>query len=173
MRARVWLLCMVLALAVGGPSGIGRAGVLPELDLKVAYLYNFVVYTQWPDANAPSRRVCFFGPDNLADAAQTLETRTVGASRLNVVSVNSPVQGRQCHVLFVSEREAGNMESVYRALGDSPVLVVADTPSQPRAMVQIALQGNRLVFDVNLARARQSGLNISSKMLNLARSVQQ
>ena len=51
------------------------------------------------------------------------------------------------------------------------MLIVSDTGNLDAAMILIEADGNRLAFSVNLARVRQAGLDVSSKLLRLARTV--
>jgi hypothetical protein len=77
---------------------------------------------------------------------------------------------RKCHLLFVTEHEAPNMQAIQTAIGDAAVLTVADTPVASGAAILLALDGKRLVFDVNMQRVKKVGVNLSSKVLQLARS---
>jgi hypothetical protein len=74
----------------------------------------------------------------------------------------------------VADAEAGDMPKVMAALGGKPVLVVAESPlARGSAAIVWSLQHSRLVFDVNLKAVRQADLRMSSKLLRLARTVEE
>jgi len=167
-RGRALMVAALHLAVLAGPRDL-HAEPIPEYELKAAYLYNFMNYTTWPEL--PNLlRLCVLGPDNFGGALEKLSARTVQGKPIHIASLNSPAQARGCQLLFVTEREAGNMDTIERLLGDAPTLVVTDTPTTPAAAIQLALQNGRLVFDVDLARLRRSGLMVSAKVLSLARS---
>ncbi len=166
----VLLLPLLLMFTVGTGA---RAQPVPEYVLKATYLFNFMVYTQWTD---PAREkpqtlyLCVLGPDNFGTALTKLEEKTINGANIVVSRLQGMSGIKKCHLLFVTDREAGNMDAIYRYVGDAPILIVADSPIASDAGILLALDGLRLVFDINLARIKQSGLTLSSKVLQLARS---
>jgi len=162
-----------LAMALlGGPPAHGQA--VPEYAMKATYLYNFMVFAEWPSQEAhgaaESLQLCVFGPDNFGTALNSLEGKNVNGRKLAVQRASSLASLRKCHLLFVTEREAPNMAAIQQVLGEAPVLTVADSPLASGAAILLSLDGRRLVFDVNLQRIRKAGITLSSKVLQLARS---
>jgi hypothetical protein len=53
------------------------------------------------------------------------------------------------------------------------MLLVGDSPGdqQRGVMLNLEIEGGRVVFDIDLRAARQAGLAVSSKVLRLARHV--
>jgi hypothetical protein len=170
-RRLLFGLLTLLGASLAGPA---QAQAVPEYVMKATYLYNFMVFAEWPpvDARVASDPVtlCVFGQDNFGTALDSLEGKNVNGRRLTVLRMNSLAQLRKCHLLFITEREAVNMASIQNSLGDAPVLTVADTPQAGGAAIVLALDGKRLVFDINLQRIKRSGITLSSKVLQLARS---
>jgi len=144
---------------------------VPEYVMKATYLYNFMVYTQWQghDANAPLN-LCVLGRDNFGTALNTLEGKTINGAKLAINRLTNTSGVKNCNLLFVSEQEANNMEFINRQIGDAPVLTVVDTPPSGEVGIVLSLDGKRVVFDVNLRKTRLSGMSVSSKVLQLARS---
>jgi hypothetical protein len=60
-----------------------------------------------------------------------------------------------------------------KAVAGSPVLTVSDLPeaAQPEAVINLVAVDTRLGFQVNLELAQASGLQVSSKLLGLAKTV--
>lgn len=169
---------LALACAVSAPSQAQtQAQPVPEYVMKATYLYNFMVFSDWPQADSQggaaakeSLNLCVFGPDNFGPALSNLEGKNVNGRRLNVMRMNHLPGVKKCHLLFITEREAPNMSSIQNSLGEAPVLTVADSPLAVGAAVMLSVDGNRLVFDINVQRVKKLGINMSSKVLQLARS---
>ncbi len=174
------LIAVLLSLGCGlstSSHAQATAPPVPEYVMKATYLYNFMVFTEWPntESNAPNTpreglNLCVFGQDSFGAALTNLEGKNVNGRRLSVQRVNHLPGVKKCHLLFVTEREAPNMQSIQGAIGDAPVLTVADSPLAANAAIMLSVDGNRLVFDVNVQRVKKQGLNLSSKVLQLARS---
>ncbi|MEJ6000365.1 YfiR family protein [Paucibacter soli] len=169
-------LALALSLATSQQAGAQQAGAqaVPEYAMKATYLYNFMVFAEWPNQEAhgtqDSLQLCVFGPDNFGAALNALEGKSVHGRKLAVQRASSLASLRRCHLLFVTEREAPNMAAILQVLGEAPVLTVADSPLASGAAILLSLDGQRLVFDVNLQRIKKAGITLSSKVLQLARS---
>lgn len=174
------LIASLLSLGGGLPApsqAQATAPPVPEYTMKATYLYNFMVFTEWPNTdssvpNAPREglNLCVFGQDNFGSALSNLEGKNVNGRRLSVQRLNHLPGIKKCHLLFVTEREAPNMQSIQSSIGDAPVLTVTDSPLASTAAIMLTVDGNRLVFDVNVQRVKKQGINLSSKVLQLARS---
>ncbi|MEJ6004570.1 YfiR family protein [Paucibacter sp. AS339] len=154
-----------------------QAQPVPEYVMKATYLYNFMVFSEWPsqDLQPPTTpreglNLCVFGQDSFGSALSNLEGKNVNGRRLSVLRMNHLPGIKKCHLLFITEREAPNMPSIQSSLGDAPVLTVADSPLASGAAIMLSVDGSRLVFDVNVQRVKKLGINLSSKVLQLARS---
>jgi len=163
-----------LRLLLFGLLCVTASAAIPEYLMKATYLYNFMVFTEWPGADMAASseplNLCVIGQDNFGSALDTLEGKSANGRRIEVSRLTSRAAVRKCHLLFVAEKEAANMPAIQSAIGDAAVLTVADTPAANGATIMLSLDGKRLVFDINMQRAKRSGLTLSSKLLQLARS---
>jgi hypothetical protein len=75
-----------------------------------------------------------------------------------------------CQVLYVDEHNRRTLDSLLRRLGSSPVLTITDASgfADQGIMIEMRKQGQRIVFDVNLAAARRARLDFSARLLKLA-----
>lgn len=150
-----------------------HAETLAEYQIKAAFLYNFLAFTEWPAEVGNTINLCVYGPDPFGENLDKMQGKSVGARSLAVRRVNS-VDGLQgCQVVFITHPVIGNLRRVLDNLGDRPVLTVAD--SQDAALQGVALNmsmdQNKVTFEANLAAARANRLNLSSKLLRLATKV--
>lgn len=150
------------------------AGTISEYEMKATYLYNFAVFTEWPKSEGDTFNLCILGQDNFGTALNRIEGKIVHGRRLFVARLSSLSAIRRCDLLYITDRESTKLGVIFTELGDTPVLTVAETsPANTSAAINLALEGQRLVFDINVPRARNARLSISSKLLQLARSLQQ
>ncbi len=139
--------------------------------LKAAFLYNFALYTTWPPPPPTVVTLCSFGHDDLGGAFDALATKQVDGKPVQARRIDNAADARSCHVLFVSESSGASLPALARGLASQPVLIVSDAGNLDASMILIENDGNRLAFSVNLARVRHAGLDVSSKLLRLARVV--
>ena len=168
-RAVLWLF---VALSLGGASGLARA--TDETRVKVAFLYNFARYTQWPDEQRATLRVCAIGDDTLGKTLDELIGRPVRHMQITVRHAVPLQDIVLCDLVFIPSGYALSMERVREVVNGFPILTVAESPhTLPKGSVLALIPAeNRFVFDVDLSLARQLGLQISAKLLQLARKVQ-
>jgi hypothetical protein len=156
-------------------AGFGPPRSVPEYTMKAHYLVQLMQYTQWPAEATPSGaplHLCILGsaPFERADM-QRLQQKSVQGNALKVMVIQGLSLVRQCHLLFVPEREAAHIDAINRQIGNAAVLTVSESQVGPEAAVVLSLEGSRLVFDINQTRLRKAGLALSSKVMQLARSV--
>jgi hypothetical protein len=164
----------LLGLAgIAAASGAPAQGPRPEYEVKTAFLYNFALFTDWPGETDPGVVYCILGDNPFGaalDALNNVRLRGSVASR-RLLTPGSPVTG--CHVLFIAALDPQGLQRGVQAARGLPVLTVADATGAIEAGVMIALtlERQRVVFEVNLPAAQAAGLNLSSKLLRLARKV--
>ncbi len=188
MRRTLITIAICLALsplvpAGAGPGGVGWGGVARaaaegpsrEYRIKAAFIYNFAKFTRWPagsfsDAEAPLD-FCIYGEDPFGGAFDAVAGNTIRGRRVAVRRIAAIEASAGCHLLFISDSEAGRLTGILAALNDRPVLTVADMPDFARAGGIINLKttaDDQLRFEINTSTARRAGLRFSSKLLSLA-----
>ncbi len=167
LRALWWALAMLAADA--------SAQAVPEQDLKAAFVFNFAVFTEWPAevlaAGAPMT-LCASATNPLLGALGQLNDKMVNGHR---IALRSPAAGvRSCHVLVLDRSDRERWAQIKRELAGAHVLTVSDDAdiSADGAVIGLSIEDKRVGFAVHLGAARTARLNLSSKLLRLARSVQ-
>lgn len=141
--------------------------------LKVAYLYNFIQFIEWPPSawSGPRLRLCVEGLDPFGATLDALAGRTVLGRTIEVVRQRGGPGG--CHVLLVDDANEPEALTRLRQHALEPVLTVGTrrgigVPSQMLAFVQA---GDRLAWEVNLRAMQRAGLKPSSKLLEISSRV--
>jgi hypothetical protein len=176
---RKWLvklagLCLagVTAAAADTTPGAG------EYEVKAAFLYNFTKFTDWPpkafsSSNAPMV-IGIVGEDPFGKTIDDVVSGEVVAGHPLIVKRLRPDDDlRSCHVLFISRSEKERLLDVLRQLKGNPVLSVSEISgfAEQGGMVNFQLANKTVKMEINQAAAEQAGLQISAKLLKLARVV--
>lgn len=173
------LLLPALALAACVPAAAEQASPMPapvpEYRLKAAFVYNFVLFTDWPaPSDAGALNVCVGSDSGLRAAMAEFHDRTVKGRRLAVRGWAEDDAARHCHVLVLDSADRERWARLRKAIAGASVLTVADDGDIGRsgAVITLYLENNRVAFDIDLNAARQAKLVLSSKLLRLARTTQ-
>jgi hypothetical protein len=146
-----------------------------EYQVKAAFLLNFTKFIEWPPSSLPPNApfsICILGSDPFGRALDRIvDGETVNGRKLAVTRIHDQ-QSHSCQMVFVdrSEKEAAK---VLPGFGRG-VLTVGERNDFMRdgGMIAFVIENRRVRFDVNMAAAANAGLRISSKLLNVARSVE-
>ncbi len=79
---------------------------------------------------------------------------------------------RKCHLLYVCSSEKPYTGDILSALKESPILTISETDNflKKGGMIRFIVD-KKVQFEVNMKAVKMSGLNISSKLLRLAKKV--
>ena len=80
---------------------------------------------------------------------------------------------KTCHILFISQSEAGRLDQIFSSLKDRKILTVGDTEgfAQRGGIVRFLTEKNKIRLRINLDAAKAASLTISSKSLRAAEVV--
>jgi hypothetical protein len=159
-------------------SAVSRSQNVTEPSLKAAFVYNFAKFTEWPpdvlSATTPFT-ACVIGDSRVGDAlARTVQNRLLAGHPIVVSRVQPDGPLRSCHLLYVSGASAAQTTAIIAAVRGSAVLTISDLDNftQLGGIAHIFIEDGRMRFDLNLDAARHSRLQLSSKLLSLAASIQ-
>jgi hypothetical protein len=145
-----------------------------EPALKAAFIYNFARFTTWPTDAAGSDNflICVL---NDAAVAQALQRAVAGRSlteRPVVVTAVAPAAPKRgCRVLYVAGLPVAQVAEVVAELREAPVLTISNIDGFASAgvMTQFFFEHGQLRFRIHLESAKRAGLQISSRLLIMAR----
>jgi len=82
---------------------------------------------------------------------------------------------KECKILFVGASEKAHLDDLVQIVKSLPILTVGETPgfAERGGVIRFVLEDNRVRFEINVEAARQADLTISSRLLTLARIIQQ
>jgi YfiR/HmsC-like len=148
------------------------AASVDERDMKAALIYNFSMYTTWPENSDQFFNICMFDGDqeNLNEAL--LERRVLNGKPIHVRNIRDMEDLKTCQVLFMEEATTKNDKQLLQQLKKNSVLFVHNGEKQTDAsMIHIELVDKRYHFSINQQVAKDANLTLSSKLLRLATRV--
>ena len=172
---RALLLALVLALM--GSMLDAQAQTAAEADVKAAFLFNFARFVTWPadDLHAGSPLlVCVAGDPAVAQALETLvKDRAIDGHAVNVRRLGTEVLDGACHVLYMGGLDAVRSLRLAQTLTGGAVLTVSDADhfAERGGVAQLIHENGRMTFALNTDSAQEKRLQVSAKLLGLARLV--
>ncbi len=149
-----------------------------EYQVKAAFLFHFAQFVDWPPeafkgADSPLT-YCTVGEDPFHGALEaSLNGKMIGARSVRVQHFKRVAEIQGCQVLFIGMLERKTIPAALAGLKEGPVLTVGETENfaQEGGMIGFFLEDNKVRFDINLVAAQRAKLQISARLLTLAKTV--
>lgn len=145
-----------------------------ENNLKVAFVYNFAKYTQWPALSPPIKAksflICVLGHINFSRQLAEIDGAAIDSERITVHYLNNLSDVARCRILIFGGLEKHVQKTALDAVVSLSVLTLSDLPEFINAggMIEMFRDNTRLRFKINHERMIARGIVLSSKVLRLA-----
>ena len=165
--------CLAIALDAGAQS----SPVPIEANVKAVFLFNFSKYVTWPPIAIGERspgdvRICVTANDGFFTLLKAaVQGEDVDGKPLVPIALEGLDDARICQILYVGDAQSADAKAWLAAVRGMQVLTVADGALNDDTVITFVRDSNRIRFDINRAAASRRSLNISSKLLRLARQV--
>jgi hypothetical protein len=150
-----------------------------EANVKAVFLYNFAKYVSWPavvlgERNPAEVRVCVTADDEFfALLKNAVEGEAIDGKPLVPIALDGLDDARTCQILYVGDTKSADAAAWLGAVRGRQVLTVGDGALNDDTVITFVRDQQRVRFDVNRAAASRRSLNVSSKLLRLARQVRE
>ena len=148
-----------------------------EANVKAVFLFNFTKYVTWPASGIGERspsevRICVTANDEFLFAAEGGGGgRVVDGKPLVPVALEGLDDAKTCQILYVGDSRTLDAKAWLSMVRTGQVLTVADGALNDETVITFVRDDNRIRFDINRAAADRRNLNVSAKLLRLARQV--
>ncbi len=175
-----WLLVAMGVVSLAHTPHATAQTAAPSLEnsVKAVFLFNFSKYVTWPATGGISERspaeirVCVTANDGFFDVLRAaIQGEDVGGRPLMAVALDGLDAARRCQILYVGDTRTPDARAWLNAVRGHQVLTVGDGALANGVVIAFVRDDNRLRFDINRAAGADHKLNISSKLLRLARQV--
>lgn len=176
-RLRAGIVAIAVCLGGGANLRAQTAAVPIEANVKAVFLFNFAKYVTWPPVNLGDRspaevRVCVTANDAFfALLKAAVQGEDIDGKPLLPIALDGLDEAKTCQILYVGDSRTADAKAWFEAVKGSQVLTVADGPLNDDSVIAFVRDSNRIRFDINRAAAGRRNLNVSSKLLRLAREV--
>jgi len=163
-------LCLGLSASAQSPAPI-------EASVKAVFLFNFSKYVTWPRAVMSERspaelKICVTTNDSFFTLLKSaVQGEEVDGKPLLPIALDGLDEAKTCQILYVGNTETPDAKIWLGAVRSSQVLTVGEGALNDDTVIVFVREDNRIRFDINRAAASRHGLNVSSKLLRLARQV--
>ena len=143
----------------------------PELAIKTEFVLRFPEFVEWPAAGQDRRPLSLcVSPSH--PFGQSLQASLNGPPRARSIVVHELREHesvRACDVVYVAPPDLSLLDDV----ADLPILTVGSQPNfcQRGGMINLVVIDGRVRFEIELTRAKRSGLKMDSQLLRLASKV--
>ena len=172
------LLLVLLALFGAGYSPSSAQQEFSELEVKAAFIVRSASFVDWPagqfkEDKSPIR-IAVLGKDEMVtELERFIKAQKTSGRPFTVRKISNAFEARDAEMLFIAESEGRRTAQIVDALKNLPVLTFGESQEffENGGMIHLFLERDHLRFQVNLAAAEQAKLNLSSKLLTLAKRV--
>ena len=170
------LLTALLVFCLSLPAeGAAQTAAQREDKIKAALIFKLIKFVDWPAELMPGKepiQVCALGETPVSSLLAEINGKHVRDRAALFRNVGGLQVGdlRGCHVLFLSDGAkeiAGGLPAGVRRKG---LLTISDAPDFIRrgGIIGLVRSENKMAFEINLKMARESSLDRSAPMLELA-----
>ena len=180
---------LILALSVSlswAPPTLAQApdsSDSSEYLIKAGFIFNFAKFVEWP-SNAFTQPdspivIGILGTDPFGTIIdKTVQDKKIGTRGFVVKRLKWGTdlkELKECKILFVGASERAHIDELVQIVRGLHILTVGETPgfAERGGVIRFVLEDNRVRFEVNVVAAQQADLTISSRLLTLARIIQQ
>jgi hypothetical protein len=185
LKLAITLLPLLLAATVTNAHA-QETEASSEYLIKAGFIYNFANLVQWPSASFSQADspivIAILGEDRFGSTLdRVLQGKKIDGHPFVIKRLKSaaelgksPGNPKEFQILYVSSSAMPHLSEAFQAVRGLPVLTIGEAPgfAQSGGIINLVLEDNRVRFEVNVKAAKDADLNISSRLLALARIIQ-
>jgi hypothetical protein len=166
----------IILLTLGSCIG---AGSPTEYEVKAAFIFNFTRFVEWPseafaDSSSPFV-IGVLGRDPFGSALdEIIKGKNVDGRRLTIKRSDRIHDLTSCHILFISSSVSDSLPRIIDKLKGDAVLTVGDMDrfAKRGGIIGFVMRDSKVSLEINIDVAKRDKLKISSKLLKLAKIVE-
>ena len=149
-----------------------------EYQIKAVFLFNFAQFVEWPDHAFPEANtplvIGVLGENPFGSYLdETVRGEKIKEHPLVVQRYRKAEDVKMCHILFINFAKADQLKSTLEILKPQHILTVGDAANftNQGGIIGFFTENSKIRIKINLKLAKETDLNISSKLLRVAEIV--
>lgn len=166
--------CALLLAALLAAPAQSQTPALSEYQVKAGFIFNFARMVEWPArSRGPTLRLCMLGDDPFGPIKEQIAGKLVDGRKLEIRMLDTAGEAAGCDMLFIAASASHDLTKLLAATKGVPVLTIGDSEGLAAQGLVIGFyrSGDEVRFEINIDAAARAGLQVSSRLLNLARRV--
>lgn len=156
-----------------------------EYEIKAVYLYNFLLFVDWPESkgnsqgnkNKPPKTITIgiIGTDPFGDNFKKVEGKLIKSKnkRLEIKRFGRFRKQRslgKCDLLFICSSEMKNIDEILAVVKGNAILTVGETSGflEKGGIINLLEAGSKIRWEINRTPAKRCGLKIRAQLLRNA-----
>jgi len=193
MKIKTCILMVIIFLVFATSQSRADSESVREYQLKAAFLYNFLMFTDWPEekmsADDKPIIIGIMGKDPFENAFEPIKDKDAKNRKVIVKrfkgledlkksgsdAMNKEIEEiRKCHLLFICSSEKPVLKEIINLVSGYNILTVGDMQGfleSGGGVINFVVEEGKIRFEINAIAAAQAKLQIRSQLLRLARRV--
>lgn len=145
-----------------------------DKNVKALFVLNFIRYVNWPDAKEGEViKIGITGNSAIKEALQTMIYNRK-ENKNYIIETTSLDETNDYRILIVTKEHRLKTEDWVKKYSGKQVLVISEECEKPSsAAINLINVDNKIRFEINMKGAERGGVSISTKLTDMATSVQQ
>ena len=152
-------------------QSVEKQAVLAVLTLNIAR------FTSWPEASLNDTKtsldLCVFGDNIIQQSFETINNKKAKNKTIHIINLSRLRNLHQCQLLYINNLHRSRLIPLLQELKNQPILTIGESIEFVKAGGMIGLENTKgkIQLIINLPSLKQANLVISSRLLKLARIV--
>lgn len=166
------LICLMILFIIVSAQSFA-ASESNEYNIKAMFVLNFMKYVEWPqEPNSDTFKIGVVGESNIYQALLSLVANRKENSKIKIYKVNTDLN-EEYQILIIARNENNRIESLSKKYqGKGTLIISEECKNNNNASINLVNINNKIRFEINNNQAKLGGIKISSKLSEMAISVQ-
>ena len=167
----LWTALLFLNVAVSGQTALSV-----ETRLKGVFLFNFAQFATWPETKLPNASspviIGILGHDPFGPfLEEVVASEKIEGHPIEIRRYTSAEAATSSHILFIGKEKSPEVVDILKVLKGQDVLTVSDMEdfTAKGGMLKFFVADNKLRFELNMREYKNTNIQLSSRLMRLAK----
>lgn len=170
MRKKWYFFALIFTLFVGSSFTTPK-----DYKFYTVFVYNFIKYVEWPEKSTDKVIALYTKkPALIEEFVKMAKYKNTAAQKIIIKTFTSLDDLPQAHAIFVPSDKTTDLTLIRKKVTNKHVLIISEGSGnfQYGSNINLVMHKGRLNFEVSKTNLEKDGLQMSSKLMNLALHVE-